>query len=80
MKTVKLQFQGKQYIYLPKTLVEIIDFIRFSQKYLSVWLWKSLISKVVKVIQEYKGETGSFHRIVKSSSSAMHFIDRPVAR
>lgn len=26
LKTVELQFQGKQYIYLPKTLVEITDF------------------------------------------------------
>lgn len=25
LKTVELQFQGKQYIYLPKTLVEITD-------------------------------------------------------
>lgn len=25
MKTVELQFQGKQYIYLPQTLVEITD-------------------------------------------------------
>lgn len=72
LKTVELQFQGKQYIYLPITLVEITD--------LATKISIPLALKISNIKSSHKRIQGTdkeaFLMSSKCYSSAMHFINQ----
>lgn len=72
LKTVELQFQGKQYMYLPKTLVEIID--------LATKISFPLALKISNIKSSHKRIQGTAKMLFSCQSSkcysAMHFINQ----
>lgn len=68
LKTVELQFQGKQYIYLPKTLVEITDF--------ATKISIPLALKISNIKSSHKRIQGTDGKLFSRQCSAMRFINQ----